>query len=66
MQLIINLLVARIEALIGEERAQDAIEYLLVIGGISVVVVLAAAALGTGTFISDVITAVKAEVMSAL
>lgn len=49
---------AYLKALIGEERAQDAFEYLLVIGGISVLVILAMVTPVGNTLISAVIKGV--------
>ena len=63
MQLI-NSIKKNLKALAVEENGQDGIEYLLVIGGISVVLVGAVAALGTGTFMDDLVNGVECAVQT--
>ncbi len=49
-----------------EERGQDAFEYLLVIGGVSVVVVLAMVTPVGTSMINAVVSAVQAAVIAAI
>lgn len=53
-----------LRALIGDERAQDAFEYLLVIGGISVAVIIAMTTPVGTTLIDAVIDGVCAAINS--
>ena len=48
-------LISRISAFVRDERAQDGFEYLLVVGGISVAVILAIATPAGGAMVTAVI-----------
>jgi Flp pilus assembly pilin Flp len=59
-------LMTRPQEVLTEESAQDAIEYLLVVGGISVAIVLAVTVIGNPTFIGSIINEVKNAVLNII